>query len=326
MREILVKSEDSTNPEHGKSPEKRTISEHIERGMVNLDKPSGPTSHQVSSWVKGVLSVGRAGHSGTLDPKVTGVLPVGIEKSTKVLGALLLAGKEYVILMHLHDDVLEERARAVVESFRGIIYQKPPLKSAVKRRVRKREIYGLEIIEAEGRDILFRVNCEAGTYIRKLCHDIGLILGCGAHMQELRRTRSGSFDESSIVTLHGLKDAYELYKEGDESKLRQCIQPIEAAVSHIGKIWLKDGAVDAICHGATLKAPGISKLDACIKPGDVVALMSLKGELVATGQCLKSSQEIMGMKSGEVVKTDAVFMEAGTYPKGWKSKAVAEEF
>ncbi len=319
--EILVKSKCETDPRYGTEPGKRTIDEHIRNGIINLDKPSGPTSHQVSSWVKKILEVEKAGHSGTLDPAVTGVLPMAVENSTKILKTLLLAPKEYVCLMSLHGDISDEKLNEVLKYFHGKIYQKPPLKSAVKRSLRTRTIYYLELIERDGRDVLFRVGCEAGTYIRKLCHDIGLVLGTGAHMQELRRTKAGPFDESNLVTLHDLKDAYEFYREsGDEAELRKYILPVEHAVHHLWGIWINDGAVDAICHGADLNAPGICRLDSEIEPNDHVAIFTLKDELVAIGSSLRNSAEIMDMKEGKVVDLQRVVMPSGTYPKKWHSK------
>lgn len=321
LGEILVKSKCETDPRYGTEPEKRPLDDYIKNGIINLDKPSGPTSHQVSSWVKKILQVGKAGHSGTLDPAVTGVLPMAVENSTKILKTLLLAPKEYVGLMSLHADISDEKLNEVLKYFHGKIYQKPPLKSAVKRSLRTRTIYYLDLIERDGRDVLFRVGCEAGTYIRKLCHDIGLVLGTGAHMQELRRTKAGPFDENSLVTLHDLKDAYEFHREsGDESELRKFILPVESAVTHLRRIWINDGAVDALCHGADLNAPGICKLDSDIELNDHVAIFTLKNELVAIGTSLRGSGEIMDVRRGKVVDLDRVIMPSCTYPKKWHSK------
>ena len=167
---------------------------------------------------------------------------------------------------------------------------------------------------------VFRIGCEAGTYVRTYCHDIGEALGCGAHMAELRRTRVGPFDErnNDLVNLHDLTDAYHFYLEdGDESFIRKAIQPMEVASSHLPQIFIKDSAVEAICHGSKLGAGGIAKLSNDIQKGNLVAIKSLKGELVAAGTSLLSSQEIMNADSGLVVDTNKVFMDTGIYPKGW---------
>jgi len=315
---ILVKSDDKTDPRYGIEPEKRSIEEYIKNGIVNLDKPSGPTSHQVVSWVKEILHLKKAGHPGTLDPKVTGILPVALENSTRILQALLLAGKEYITLMKLHEDVNDKKLGETLSYFQGKIFQRPPLKSSVKRQLRIKSIYSIKLIERSDNFVLFSVDCEAGTYIRKLCHDIGLVLGTGAHMEKLRRTRSGPFTEKNIVTLHELKDAYEFYiEEGDENYLRKCILPREYGVQHLKKIWIKDTAVSAICHGADLNAPGISKFDPEIDMNELVAIMSLKNELVATGRSLRTSEEIDQMEKGKVIDLERVVMEPDVYPRKW---------
>lgn len=318
-REWHTKQEGETNPAHGKYPHERTLREHIENGIVNIDKPRGPTSHTVVDWVKKTLKAGKAGHTGTLDPHVTGVLPTAIENATKTIQALLPAGKEYVCLMKLHKQAEEQKIKEVFKEFTGTIYQKPPLKSAVVRKLRTREIYYLDIIEIEGMEVLFRVGCEAGTYIRKLCHDIGLVLGAGANMQELRRTKSGPFTEETLVTLTELRDAYEYWKEdGDERYLRKMIQPVENAVVHLPKAVIHDSAVNPVCNGSPLMVPGIMKLQDMEK-GELTAVFTLKGELVCLGRALMSSTEILENKKGMAVKTERVVMKAGTYPKNKKT-------
>ena len=321
MDDYLIKSKSKTNPDYGCNPYERPIEEHISKGVINLDKPSGPSSHEVDSWVKRILHVNKTGHGGTLDPKVTGVLPIGIDTATRVSQLLLPAGKEYVCLMTMHKEMPEDQVYEIFDQFTGKIYQTPPVKSAVKRELRVRTIYYATIYEIKGKDVLFRVGCEAGTYIRTLCHDIGEALGCGAHMAELRRTRAGPFNERNddLVNLHDLTDAYHFWVEdGDESYLRNAIKPMEVAADHLPQIFIKDSAVEAICQGAKLAAGGISMLSKGIKRRDLVAIKSLKGELVASGIALASTEEIMNADSGLVVNTNKVFMQPGVYPMAWK--------
>jgi len=315
-REIIVKKSSETSDKYGCSPEKRPISEYINLGIINIDKPKGPTSHQVSAYVQKIMNVDKGGHSGTLDPKVTGVLPVAIGKATRIVQALLVAGKEYICLMHLHKEMSEEQIKKVMKDFTGKITQLPPLKSAVKRQWRERNVYYIDILEMAGQDVLFLIGCQAGTYIRKICHDIGIAMGCGAHMAELRRTKAGPFDESSIVTLQDLTDAYWYYKnEGNEKYLRHVVQPVENAVRHLHKVWILDTTVNTVCHGADLAVPGISKLNSGIEPEDIVAIMTLKDELVALGEARVTSKDIMQYDRGIAIKTRKVFLEPGTYPK-----------
>jgi len=318
LRKVLIKNKCETDPGYGCDPEKREILEYISKGVVNIDKPSGPSSHQVASWVKEILNVEKVGHSGTLDPDVTGVLTCTLQNGVKISKYLLTAGKEYVCVMNLHERADENQIKKVFEYFTGEIYQKPPLQSAVKREIRKRKVYYINFLEMDGRDVLFNVGCEAGVYIRKLCVDIGFILGMGAHMVELRRTKSGAFDESFCVTLHDLKDAYEFWKEnGNETFLRKTVLPMEKAVEQLKKIWIKDSAVDAVCYGANLNIPGVCMIEEGIKVNDIVAIFSLKNELVAIGRSLRTSEEIMDLNEGEVVDLERVIMERDIYPKKW---------
>lgn len=315
-REILTKTEAETNPNFGKNAQDLPISDLLDYGIVNINKPQGPSSHQVTDYVKKILELNKAGHSGTLDPNVTGSLIIAFGKATRVINNLLKAGKEYVCLMHLHSEVEEKKLRLVMNSFVKKIEQLPPVRSAVKRNKRQREIYWIEILEIKNnQDILFRVGCEAGTYVRKLCHDIGLELNTNAHMVQLIRTRVGPFNEDSMYSLYELKDAYELYKQGNEKELRKIILSIETAVHHLPKIWVSDYTVNAICHGADLAIPGIVKLHSNIQEKELVAIMTLKNELVATGTSLLSTQKILVNNKGIAIKIEKVFMQRNIYPK-----------
>jgi len=312
-RKILVRKKSVTSSKFGCDPDKRHVKELINYGIVNIDKPPGPTSHQVSAYLQKILNISKAGHSGTLDPGVTGVLPIATGRATRVVQTLLKAGKEYVGLMHIHKEIPEHEIYQICNDFVGKIMQMPPIKSAVKRKLRERQIYYFDIMEIKGQDVLFKVGCQAGTYIRKLIHDIGQKLGCGAHMAELRRTKAGPFDEQTLVTLQDLTDAFYYYEQGNEKYLRYCIQPIENAVKHLQKIYVLDSAVDSLCHGANLNVPGISKLESGITVQDIVAVMTLKEELICYGTAKLDSEEILGEK-GLAVKTEKVFMLPGTYP------------
>ncbi len=319
-REILIRAEDITDPAYGYPPESRPLSLHLRYGFLNLDKPRGPTSHEVVAWIKRITQVSRAGHAGTLDPKVSGVLPVALEESTKVLQALSNADKEYICLVHLHSQVPEPRLLEIIQEFTGEIFQRPPLRSAVKRQVRRRKVHFIELLEKEGKDVLLRIGCQAGTYVRKLVFDMGEALGCGAHMLELRRTKSGPFsEEESLVTLHDVMDAFAFWREnGREDMIKKVILPVEAAVRHLPKIVIRDGAVDAICHGASLAAPGVLSVETGISVGNMVAVMTLKGELVALMEAQMTSRQIVEADRGLVAKPIRVIMQPGTYPRKWK--------
>lgn len=317
-RKMLVKYESGQHGAWGVNPEERGIEELISSGIIILDKPQGPSSHQVTAWVKEIFGIDRAGHGGTLDPNVTGVLPIALGSATKVLDTLLVGTKEYVGIMQIHEDVEAARLFEVFEEFVGDIYQLPPMRAAVKREIRTRRIYELEILECEGRRVLFRVVCESGTYIRTLCHDIGEALGVGGHMEELRRTRTGSLEEEMAVTLQTVRDAYVLWKEENKPEiLKTVLNPIEVLLSHLPAIVVRDSAVDSICHGADLAIPGTEKLDSNISKGDLVALLTANGEGIALGKALMTSMQIMDKDEGIAVDTQRVLMQHGTYPRMW---------
>ena len=253
---------------------------------------------------------------------MTGVLPVTLEDSTKIVQALLYSGKEYVCVMRLHGDAPEERIRLILSEFEDAIYQRPPLRSSVKRQIRTRRIYYIDFRETNGRNVLFKVGCEGGTYIRKLCYDIGEILGCGAHMQELRRTRAGPFTEDSntLVTLHEVAYWFSEWQEkNDATILRKFIQPMETALALLPKIIVRDSAVDALCHGANLTAPGVLSIDGGITKDSVLAIFTLKGEAIALAKAVTSTEEVLKIDHGTVALLQRVVMPRGTYPKVWRS-------
>ena len=226
------------------------IEELLQASFINIDKPSGPTSFDTVDVIKKIIPVSKTSHSGTLDPKVTGVLVVGIGRAARLL-RFLPSGKEYVGVMHMHEEVSKEvLEKAIQESFLGKIKQLPPKRCAVKREERQREVYSFDILEINGRDVLFRVDCEAGTYIRKLCHDLGEKLGIGAHMLELRRTRAGPFYEKDCITLYQLQEAYDKYKQGDASELLKHLQPVEVLTKYIPTFELKDDSIKRILTGS----------------------------------------------------------------------------
>jgi H/ACA ribonucleoprotein complex subunit 4 len=319
-RSVVIRAEEEANPSLGTDPLERPLEEYIKYGLIVVDKQAGPTSHEIVAWVKRLLELDRAGHGGTLDPKVTGVLPIGLQESTKVVQALLVSGKEYVCVMRTHVDVEESRVIEALGLLVGEIYQRPPVRSSVRRRLRTRVIYRIDYHEGDGRNWLFRVACQSGTYIRKLCYDVGEILGCGAHMQELRRSRSGPFTEADLVSMYDLSEALDLLKEeGDEAMLRRVIRPMEDALGLLPKIWVRDSAVDALCNGAALAMPGVLRLSSGIEKGSMVAVLTQRGETVALMGAEASTEEVAGAEKGLAAKPLRVIMRRGTYPRMWGS-------
>ena len=310
-----------TDPKYGTPPENRSVNDLLNLGIINLDKPANPTSHEVSAWVKQILGIKKAGHGGTLDPSVTGCLPVALGRATRALQVLLPAGKEYICVMKLHQPQTREKVEEVLENFRGKIYQTPPVRSNVKRQLRVRKIYRLDLLEhMDSQFSLLHIECAAGTYIRKLCHDIGLILGTGAHMHELRRSRTGPFSVDSSSTLHDLNDAWFYYQEnGNELPIRKIIQPFEVICANMPHIYIRDSAVGAICHGASLTIPGVIQFSKDIDKNIIIAIFTMKGEFVALAKGLMTSKKITELRNGICATPIAVFMEKNTYPSSWKS-------
>ncbi|MHA2250907.1 MAG: RNA-guided pseudouridylation complex pseudouridine synthase subunit Cbf5 [Candidatus Kariarchaeaceae archaeon] len=303
----------SINSNNGIKPQDRPIDEYIKFGIIILDKHAGPTSHEVVAIVKEILNLEKAGHSGTLDPNVTGVLPIALANATKVLGSLLKAPKEYICNMQITTEIPKELWKQHFMEFTGEIYQVPPLKSNVVKKLRKRRIYGMELLEIHNKQVLFRVRCEAGTYIRTLCEDLGRASGSRAFMKELRRVRTGPFDEKAIITLHQLFDAVEDYKDGlGEEVLRKIIRPVEEVVAHLPVIILKENAIDPICHGSDLAIPGILAYTP-FTPDQMVSLLSPKGELVAIGTALVASSTIELSSRGKIAHPNRVIMPRGFY-------------
>jgi len=290
-------------------------------GLLVLDKPRGPSSHQVTAWAGEILGT-RVGHAGTLDPGVSGVLVVMIGNAVRLAPVLLSEEKEYVAVIRLHGDAGEDTLRNVAEEFTGRIYQRPPRRSAVARNLRIRTIRALDVIEVAGRRAVLRITCDAGTYIRSLCHHMGLALGCGAHMEELRRVRSGVFSEDSAHTLAELKDASVLAREGDPSALAGIILPPETIAGGLPTLVIRDSAVDALCHGAALAGVGVVCQDVFEK-GDVVTVLTGKGELVCIGEAIAPSSAVPPGANGLVAAPRSVFLSPGTYPRGWKKRKKA---
>ncbi|MEF8825265.1 MAG: RNA-guided pseudouridylation complex pseudouridine synthase subunit Cbf5 [Halapricum sp.] len=263
-------------------PSERSPAELLEFGVVNLDKPPGPSAHQVVAWLRDMAGLERAAHAGTLDPKVTGSLPVLLGDATRMAQVFDDAVKEYVAVLELHDRP-PENLRGTIAEFEGPVYQKPPRKSAVVRKLRVREIHELDVLEVRDRRTLLRVRCESGTYIRKLCHDIGLVLGTGAHMGDLRRTATGTFDDRSLVTMHDLADALAWWNEDDRDEpLREVVHPAERALKGVPAVTIAPSAAESVATGAPVYAPGIIECEH--EPdGQLVACYTPNGAAVCIG-------------------------------------------
>ena len=322
LENLVEIDQDITDDAYGTYYDKRTIEQLLNYGIILLDKPPGPTSHETVAWTKRILKLPKIGHSGTLDPQVSGVLPLGLGEATKALGVLLYGPKEYHALGRIHSLPSKEKLDETMDLFRGEIFQKPPQRSAVVRQTRTRTIYEFEVLEQKERLLLTRILCEAGTYIRKLYYDLGEVLGPGATMIELRRTRVDQFRETDgLVTLHELANAFAIWEEEkDASKLMKMIKPVEYAFSELKSVVIRDSAVDAMCHGAQLAIPGILQISCNLKKGDIVAIYTQKGEAVALAESTMSEEEIRDATKGYAFETKRIIMAPNTYPRKWRRK------
>jgi len=318
LDKMLVKSTDTNPSGHGTMPQNRPIGEYLKYGIITVDKPSNPSSHEVVTWVKDILKCEKTGHSGTLDPKVTGVLGICLNRATRLTKSQQNAGKTYVCCIEFERETTEEKFRKACKKLTGHLFQRPPLMCAVKRDLRLRWIYGIKVIEFKPKMALFEVRCEAGSYIRTLCTHIGLYIGCGAVMADLRRTQSGLTGEDECVTLHDVQDAYYVYKkEGDERYLRKVVRPLETLLKSYPRIMIKDSAVNAICYGGQLGMPGVLRYDSDFDTNSTVVLITGKGEAVAIAEPLVASGQMAGMERGIITKTKRVIMEKDLYPRVW---------
>jgi len=259
-----------------KLKQKKSMKELLEFGLIVFDKPADWTSFDVVDFVRRKLKLRKASHFGTLDPMVTGVLPLALNRAVKLTGFFIGEDKEYTGTMRMHEDVsLEEINKVIEKKFIGKIIQMPPVRSSVKRQEREREIKSFELLEKDEKNISFKVECQGGTYIRKLVHDLGEEMGIGAHMIGLRRIRAGIFlengnlqrvlhnssdptgnrsslEKNQIVTKEDFEKAVEEYEKGKEEKLRKIILPAEIITKVYPVVNVKKEFVDKLLHGAPL--------------------------------------------------------------------------
>jgi len=249
--------------------------------LINIDKSAGPTSYSVSEFVRRQLGLKKTSHMGTLDPKVTGVLPVTLGRACKLAGYFIKHDKTYVGVLETHKVCdIKELQKLIDDNFVGKIKQTPPHRSAVKVQERERTVYSWKLIEdsEDGRSFLFECCVEGGTYIRKLCSDLGEMIG-GAHMGELRRTEAGIFDESTLVNLFDFKSAVDKYKNGDEGDLKKMLIPAEDAIKKVLPVVEVDkSAIKALYIGKPLLQSNV-KSKADVVPGDFFAAFC-KGKFI----------------------------------------------
>ena len=294
----------------------QTLDELLNCSFVVVDKPRGPSSHEVAAYARKILGVEKSGHSGTLDPNVSGVLPVGLGKATRLLPYVTTKDKKYVCLMKTKRELPKSEIISLFKRFTGTITQTPPKMSAVAKKPRKRKVYYINALEIMPKKVLFEVHCEAGTYVRVIVSEFGRFCG-GAEMLELRRISVGHITEAQAHSLQEISDAIWLARERrDESAIRNILVPASEALS-LRKMVLQDSAVEAVCAGSPLYAPGVSSCDGGISAGEFVALTTLKGELIGVGRAVLSSEKMVHERNGAFALPQTIIMKRGTYSREW---------
>lgn len=286
-----------------------------------VDKPRGPSSHQVTAWVRDLIGVDRAGHAGTLDPNVSGLLWVGLGPALKLLPLLLEFPKRYVGLLAFHGPVAPRELDRVVAEFTGPIYQTPPVRSAVRRERRVRVVHRFDVVERTKDTALVDLVVDSGTYVRTLAVDLGEALGVGGNLVELRRTGTGPFREEQSVTLAALADAATRAREGEAGPLAGMLHPMDEVWREFPVLRLRAGAAAAVAHGAALAKGGIVSVSRPFHAGASVVLLGVAGELIAFGTALRDSDAPAPAREGWVVAPERVFADPSNYAASWKATA-----
>jgi len=319
MSRIILDSEAKTDDEIGKIPDMRTVEERLESGFILLDKAAGPSSHQVASWARDMFGLERLGHGGTLDPFATGVLPLMAGKSMKLTKKILTHDKTYICVFRFASEPDSKMLEEVMSNMTGRVFNVPPEISAVKIQVRSRRIFKFEKLDFKNNQMVARVQCEAGTYIRTMARDMGLLLNMKVELKELRRETSGIFTLDDCVTLQQLADAYWLWKELSQPEaLLRIIHPIEKLLLDYPSVTVKDSAAAALSHGAPLLRPGIVSIDPSISEGRDIVVNTMKGETVGIVNMSVTSDSVKDMENGEIARPSMVLLEQDLYPRRWK--------
>ncbi|MEK6684194.1 MAG: tRNA pseudouridine(55) synthase TruB [Nitrospirota bacterium] len=284
-------------------------------GFLNINKPAEWTSHDVVARLRILLKVKKVGHTGTLDPAATGVLPICLGKATKLARLLTESDKEYRAVMRLGettdtqdadgkilvrraaDGLTEDRVRDVLVLFRGEIQQIPPMYSAVKingqplykaaragreveRAARTVIIHRLDLIRREGSDITLEVTCSKGTYIRTLCADVGERLGVGAHLHRLVRTRSGPFRIEEAMTLSEVETAVQ------EGRIRERLLSADRVLKDFPSVSVTHQGARLLLHGTPIGLQAVGRLPKEFKTGQSILVYNVAGDLIALAEAL----------------------------------------
>ncbi|MGV8151623.1 MAG: RNA-guided pseudouridylation complex pseudouridine synthase subunit Cbf5 [Candidatus Nanoarchaeia archaeon] len=275
----------------------KPIKELLEFSIINIDKPSGMTSFEVDVFIMNKIGAKKTSHFGTLDPMVTGVLPIALNRACKLSNFFMHKDKTYIGKMHLHSEISEEELKEKMKEFVGKIVQLPPVRSAVKRQEREREVKRFEVTKfiKDFKDAEFIAEVEAGTYIRTLVHNLGEKIN-GAHMSALRRIKAGIFQEQEIVSVEKFISAIREYKEkNNEEKLREILIPGEIISLMYPNIELKKQSLKNLLTGKPIKKQDIDEksLDAIegLDKGDTIVCFC-ESKFIEVARIIKENEII----------------------------------
>lgn len=266
--------------------------------VILLDKPKGLSSRQACEEVKRRVGAKKAGDTGTLDDNTTGLLIVCLDEATKAMPLLNGLDKEYVTEIILHQQVEAEKVKGALNYFTGNVKQLPPIRSAVARKERVREVYSIEIIKMNGRNLELKIKCQAGFYVRKFAHDLGKYLGCGAQMVALRRIGIGPITDSECVKMADVES-------GKALKIEEIVRRVGAK-----KVFVLENALNNARNGIGLMSYHLDGMDKDVQEGDAVALF-YKKDLVAIGKAVKGADHYFAhrrwKKAYQYILPDRVF-------------------
>ncbi|KAK8894128.1 H/ACA ribonucleoprotein complex subunit dkc1 [Tritrichomonas musculus] len=315
----------------------RPFHELVKYGIIIFDKLSNNSSYDIMEFIQKSLKIKKITHSGTLDSNMSGLLIIFIENATRIASLLQKADKEYLVIMRLFEAVDKSRIQKALNFLTGPIYQSPPQNSvSLNKQIRVREIYKNKLIkyDPDNKNVIIKIACEAGTYIRILCDHIGLILGVGSKVEEIRRRKIGLisegdyiYGEKAMVTMNDIMNAKrKLDLNGDESLMRHVIRPLECLLTNYKRIILHDAGIDKTCYGTKVTSLDISKFDNDINVDDMVVIVSKRGEAVAIGIALLSSNDMLKFdRRYHAAKIKRVIMDRGTFNRDWQNCPVFRE-
>ena len=319
MQRRTLETTAQTAAKHGCAPSDRSLEALLSAGALHVDKPAGPTSHQVSAWARDIIGLERLGHGGTLDPFATGLLTLMTGKSMRITQTVLGQDKRYLAVLRFPKSVETQQIDGAFRSLTGEVWNVPPKESAVSIRVRSRTINDFKRLDSDDRQVVAEISCVAGTYIRTIARDLGLLLDGRVELLELRRTRSGAMHVEQAVSMQQLVDAVWCWRElNDTAPMLRIVSPIESLLGTRPGLVVQDSAAAAVAHGASLARVGVVAIDGQFDEDEEIAIRTMKDEVVAMARSVVSSDDVESMKSGIVARPHTVLMATDTYPRTWE--------